>query len=310
MEQVISSRTRLKKELSRLVISSMMLALSIVFMVVSKLIPGLTWPNAGSISFSMAPLVLCALICGPVWGTFIGLVFGIFNMLFGGGAAYGFVSVILDYLVAFGSVGIAALFRKFFFQKKAWSLIAGQLVYGVIRFFCHFLSGVIVFTSLNYDEAGNQIAAFMPDFSIESVTYSLTYNLGYLLPSIALCVLILLLVAKPVFTLLSSPNFVSLAPKGVDMEQKARIDEYKFSDFLWVYLVILFGLALTASIKQAGVYFLGYISLSFSLFLSIYTYIKMNSEENKWKDVLFLIGFIVTLGLSIFSIVSYFTLGK
>ncbi|MCL2051326.1 MAG: energy-coupled thiamine transporter ThiT [Lachnospiraceae bacterium] len=83
---------------------------------------------------------------------------------------------IIDYVFAFGALGLSGLFKD-----KRNGLVIGYLVAVSGRFFFHFLSGMIFFT--DYTEinfTGASIASF-------------SYNLTYLLPEAIITVVILFL---------------------------------------------------------------------------------------------------------------------
>ena len=66
------------------------------------------WLQGGSISLTMIPIVIMAVRWGPVWGVVTGLVFGTLKCLIGGHMEWGFISVMLDYTLAYGAVGLVA----------------------------------------------------------------------------------------------------------------------------------------------------------------------------------------------------------
>ena len=58
-------------------------------------------PNGGSLTPAMLPILLYALRWGTVRGLVAGFVFGLLQLLFDGAYAWGWQSMILDYLLAF-----------------------------------------------------------------------------------------------------------------------------------------------------------------------------------------------------------------
>lgn len=103
------------------------------------------WPQGGSITpGSMLPLLFFAFVFGPVEGILAGMVYGILQFIQDPYIVHWF-QVILDYPAAFGALGLAGYFKKYF------SL--GVLAGGMGRFFFHFLSGVFFFASYA-EEAG------------------------------------------------------------------------------------------------------------------------------------------------------------
>lgn len=210
------SRTRAQKALYCLVISSMMLSLSIVIKEITKLIPFFNMPRGGSISLVMVPLVLVGLYCGPIYGIGVPLLFSVYNFFRDGVSSWTpnvpavLLSLLLDYLIAFGIIGISSLFRKPFYEKKSWAPIAAMTISCLLRFLSHFFSGIIIFNNL-YDYKG----PMTPDWTIGGVTFSTIYNGSYMLPTMLLGIVILALMMKPLFATLDLRIVKTLAPKNL-----------------------------------------------------------------------------------------------
>ena len=77
-------------------------------------------PNGGSITAAMFPIIFFAVRWGVKSGLAVGFVFGLLQLVFDGAYAWGWQSMLLDYLVAFTPLGLAGLFRN-----KPWGLFAG-----------------------------------------------------------------------------------------------------------------------------------------------------------------------------------------
>lgn len=214
------SRTRAQKALYCLVISSMMLSLSIVIKEITEFIPFLNMPRGGSISLVMVPLVLVGLYCGPVYGIGVPLLFSVYNFFRDGVSSWTpnvpavLLSLLLDYLIAFGIIGISSLFRKPFYEKKSWAPIAAMTISCLLRFISHFFSGIIIFNNL-YDYKG----PMTPDWTIGGVTFSAIYNGSYMLPTMLLGIVILALMMKPLFATLDLRIVKTLAPKNLTVTQ-------------------------------------------------------------------------------------------
>lgn len=69
-------------------------------------------PEGGSINLVFIPLMVFALRRGALWGCGAGLVFGTIKCLIGGGVAYGWQSILLDYSVAYALLGLTGLLPK------------------------------------------------------------------------------------------------------------------------------------------------------------------------------------------------------
>ena len=70
------------------------------------------FPEGGSINLLFIPLMVFALRRGAKWGLAAGLVFGVLKGLIGGGTAYGWQSMLLDYIAAYTLVGLTGLAPK------------------------------------------------------------------------------------------------------------------------------------------------------------------------------------------------------
>lgn len=103
-----------------------------------------TLPNGGgSISLgSMIPILLISFIYGPSIGLFTGFLFGVLKLIIDP-YILNPIQVLFDYPLPFMAVGVAG-----FFKNKYLGATLGML----LRFACHFISGVIFFGS--YAPAG------------------------------------------------------------------------------------------------------------------------------------------------------------
>lgn len=176
----MSQRTR------RLVLGGVLVALGTVL----SFIKVFELPQGGAITaVSMLPVMLFAYLCGTKWGLGAGFVYAALQLLFGlnalkgisGGAVAG--SILLDYLLAFTALGLAGIFRGRIKNGPA-AFTLGALVAGLLRYFCSFLSGWILwgayadenFSPMLAGMSGNTLACF----------YSLFYNGSYMIPEIIL----------------------------------------------------------------------------------------------------------------------------
>ena len=164
-----------KKRLLMISESAIMLALATAL----SLIAFAPWPAGGSVTvFSMLPILIIAYRYGMKWGFLVGSVYGLIQMMLGMSAlsyatnAWAAICIILfDYAVAFGVLGFGGLFRKLNNQAIGFSL--GVIVACVLRFLCHFLTGITVW-------------ADYADGIWTVVIYSLTYNGSYMLPELVI----------------------------------------------------------------------------------------------------------------------------
>ena len=142
-------------------------------------------PNGGSMTPAMFPIILFAVRWGLGPGLMAGFVFGLLQLIFDGAYAWGWQSMLLDYLVAFTPLGLAGLFRG-----KSWGLFAGTLAGCLARFAIHYISGVTVYKILAPTEFLNWT------FSSPAL-YSLVYNGSYMLPNTIITLLISVVLYVP-----------------------------------------------------------------------------------------------------------------
>ena len=133
----------------------------------------------GSIDLVMIPLILFAYRWGLGCGIAAGFAFGTLKFFLAGGTAVNWVSMLLDYSVAYAFVGFAGLLRG----KKSKYLPLAALAGCLGRFLIHFISGVTVY------------AEYMPETFLgmkmpSPFLYSILYNGTYMLPNTLIAVLV------------------------------------------------------------------------------------------------------------------------
>ena len=170
--------------------SAMMVALSLAVFLVSEFIP---WPFAyggGFSLFGQVPIILVSYRHGVKNGLAAATALAIFEMMMGyknftyvtGIVAY-LIVALADYLVAFGCLGLGGMFRGRLGGRQATELALGGAVVCIIRFICHFISGVTVW------------GGYCPDGMAVS-WYSFIYNGSYMAIELVLTVVGLLAVGK------------------------------------------------------------------------------------------------------------------
>ena len=97
-------------------------------------------PNGGSVTLAMVPMLLYAIRWGWKNGLLAGFVFGLLQLILDGAYAWGWASMLLDYLVAYTAMGLAGVF-----PHTNWGVFAGTVVGSVARFIVHFISGVTIY---------------------------------------------------------------------------------------------------------------------------------------------------------------------
>ena len=170
-------RINMKKQNTwMLVEGSMMIGLAIVL---SEFVKILKMPMGGSVTLGgMAPLFLFAYRWGGKQGIFAGIIFGILDLVIGGVYSLHPVSIIFDYPVAYGILGVAG-----FFKKTPAGLIMGVFCGILGRFASHTFSGVVAYAS--YAPEGQS-----------PLLYSILYNGTYLLPEFVITVILTVLIIK------------------------------------------------------------------------------------------------------------------
>jgi len=157
----------------------------------------------GTISLSMIPIVLFALLYGPGWGMVVGALCGLIDLMLEP-FIVNVVQMFLDYPLAFAAVGLAGivapLIRQALAQGKkvpaaAFALIA-TLLGASFRFIPAFISGVIFWGS----NAPKGQSIYL---------YSVVYNLSYLAPAGFICGAVLAIVAPIVLPPLSRRHKIS-----------------------------------------------------------------------------------------------------
>ena len=145
--------------------------------------------NGGSITLAAFPIALYALRWGLGKGLTAAFAFGLLQMIFDGAYAWGWQSMLLDYIVAFTPLGLAGLFKG-----KAWGIFPGVLIGNLGRFVIHFISGVTIYRIYEPTEVLN-----LGTFS-NATAYSLVYNAAYMVPTIVLVTALAAVLYKPLKT--------------------------------------------------------------------------------------------------------------
>ena len=138
-------------------------------------------PQGGSVSLVMIPIVLIAFRRGVGAGVLTGILVGLLQIVSGfisvAPLSFGFVvmQVLLDYLLAYGVVGLAGVMRTKYLQhahakqtgKMLAAIVVGVLIASVLRYLVHVITGILFFGMF---AEGNV------------VIYSVVYNATYMIP--------------------------------------------------------------------------------------------------------------------------------
>ena len=142
-------------------------------------------PNGGSLTPAMFPVLLFALRWGVKDGLLAGFVFGLLQLIFDGAYAWGWQSMLLDYLLAFTPLGLAGLFKG-----KAWGIFPGTVLGCAGRLVIHYISGVTIYRIA----APTEVLGTVFD---NPELYSVVYNGSYMLPNTVLALAIAALLYVP-----------------------------------------------------------------------------------------------------------------
>lgn len=272
-----------KYKIYQIATSGLLIALSIVLGIISKFVPFFRMPSGGGISLAMIPLTFSGLILGPIYGLVCGLAYSIFNMLIDGAFSWGLPSILLDYFLSYSSAAICGLFRKYFYQKKAWSIIVSLTLFTSLRFICHFFSGVLLFNP--YFEETNKL------FTLQAVSYSTIYNLGYLLPTLIVALFISLILSQPIFRLFNNSVFQVLGSKySEEKEGKHNKENFLFYTSIISFICVLLSFVFKVTLNDISVNFgfFAIISVIISSLLFVYlTYLFINSEDQYYQVNIF-----------------------
>lgn len=132
-------------------------------------------PQGGSVSLTMVPILYISYRRGVGAGMITGGIYGLLAVLVSG-IIYHPLSVLLDYILAYGIIGISGLFGK-----GIRGIISGSLVGVTGRFICSWISGAVIFAQ--YAPVGQS-----------PWLYSAVYQATYMLPELIISVFLLAII--------------------------------------------------------------------------------------------------------------------
>lgn len=175
---LVLSRKQVKWTTKMMAHAAMCLALSFVLSYIRLF----RMNGGGSVTpGSMLPVMLFGASYGLVPGLLVGFAYSLLQILQGAEAA-GVMGLLLDYILAFSALGLGGLAKHL---PKKWGLYAAMVIALLGRLCCSVLSGVIVWGTPLWG--------------------SITYNLGYMLPEMVICLTLGVLLGK---------RLVSMMQKG------------------------------------------------------------------------------------------------
>ncbi|MBQ8229082.1 MAG: energy-coupled thiamine transporter ThiT [Clostridia bacterium] len=145
----------------------------------------------GSITLaSFVPVLVYAYVYGPTSGFMVGLIHGLLNFI---ESPYILtpVTFILDYLLAFASIGIMGFFGKLpRKEKSALPVVLGSVAVFTARFIFHLVSGAIFFMQ-------DAVWVSLPSWAMgNAFVYSLIYQCVYVPADCLIATLVLFALAK------------------------------------------------------------------------------------------------------------------
>lgn len=141
------------------------------------------WPYGGSVTlFSMVPIIIISFKMGAKTGFVLGINYGILKLLLG---TNNFIflnfkgllfSIILDYLLAYGFIGAASLFRINNAKNAKINFYFSIFIAFILRYLCHVISGIFVWRALLTQKVS----------TANIMLYSAGYNIFYILPELTI----------------------------------------------------------------------------------------------------------------------------
>ena len=146
-----------------------------------SLLPLYKLPWGGSIDLAMLPILLFCVRWGFGPAMIVSFAHGLLQTLFEGGIAIGWQSILGDYLIAYGVLGVAGLCKGKF--------CIASMVACAARFLVHYVVGATIW------------AEYMPEsfFGMTMTTpwvYSALYNAAYMLPDLLMILVAYVLLRK------------------------------------------------------------------------------------------------------------------
>ena len=136
-------------------------------------------PQGGSVkAASMVPLMFYAYRWGGKSGLTVSIVYGIVDFLLGFKYTIHYLSILLDYIVGYGIIGICR-----YFKDTTIGLFSGSLLAMVLRWCSTVVSGAVVF------------ASYAPEGQNPWI-YSMIYNASYMIPNAIINIAVLMIVYK------------------------------------------------------------------------------------------------------------------
>ena len=172
-ESQIKGKQKKKADIQKLAVCAMLVALGTV----ASFIKLFSFPFGGSITlFSMLFICLAGYFYGPITGVVTAVVYGLLQFAIEPYVLFP-LQVVVDYVLAFGVMGLSGLARE-----KKHGLIKGYIIAIMGRYFFAVLSGWLFFGEYAWE-------------GWNSLPYSLAYNAAYIFAEAAVTLIILFIPA-------------------------------------------------------------------------------------------------------------------
>ncbi len=148
-------------------------------------------PMGGTVTlFSQVPIILIGYRYGAKWGISTGIIYGLLQMLLQGLGNFAYVKgifaylilILADYVIAFMCLGLGGAMFKRTVKNQTLALGLGAFAASLLRFLCHFISGVTIW---------GEYASGWKSVWI----YSFTYNGSYMAVEAALSVVVVVVLS-------------------------------------------------------------------------------------------------------------------
>lgn len=143
--------------------------------------------NGGSVTACMFPMVFFSFRWGWKAGLKASFCFGLLQLMFDGAYAWGWQSMLLDYLLAYTPLGLAGIFHGSSLGEKLGmkAMYIGTMLGCFGRFVIHYIAGVTIW------------AEYTPEEFSSPWVYSLVYNGSYMLLSTIITLVLIASLQKP-----------------------------------------------------------------------------------------------------------------
>lgn len=173
-------------QIRNVVIVSTLLAIAIALDVVTGMIPGLnlSMPLGGRLfNISLLPIILIGIFLGPIYGIVGAVTYGLFGFFFDGYALSYFATnlgeatlvFLLDYVIAFGALGLSGFFKKSLESPLYFALTTFVVL--MIRWLSSTIVGAILWSA--YASGSEWTQNLMEGVNNNAFIYSGIYNIIY-----------------------------------------------------------------------------------------------------------------------------------